>query len=325
MDRRTPIYDCVHVVHSFAMVANNPDHPTLPVELGYQILEDAWRLPLSTTERRDLLVALPLVCTSFRWIASRLFIQDAHVVSPSYATHLLSLLQRCDQLPSYILDGRSSPDADAATDTPRCSCRSITFHIYNPASSPDILHLHHPSSNPMTNALERILLALSRDAMLAPALRRIALFYTGWSFTHSLENGLLVFLPRHVRTLELRFATPAAFSQRLRQFYLRSFTLPMRGVRSLRIYGTCPEFVADVANACPALESLETDDNDAREVLVLQPSLRPFMSESQTVGDRTQVKGPSLAMSHGSKAKNLEWSGNVRAKREMSSRRRVWK
>ena len=49
-------------------------------------------------------------------------------------------------------------------------------------------------------------------------------------------------------------------------------------VRTLRIYGTCPEFVADVASACPALESMETDDNDACEVLVLQPSLRPFMS-----------------------------------------------
>jgi len=97
----------------------------------------------------------------------------------------------------------------------------------------------------------------------------------------------------------------------------------MGGVRSLRIYGTCPEFVADVASACPALESLETDDKDACEVLVLQPSLRPFMS--QTVGDRTHVKGPSLTVIHGSKAKNLEWSGNVRAKREMNLRRRVWK
>jgi len=132
------------------------------------------------------------------------------------------------------------------------------------------------------------------------------------------------FTTPHVRTLELRFATPAALSQRLRQFYHRCFVLPMRGVRSLRIYGTCPEFVADVASACPALESLETDDNDACEVLVLQPNLRPFMS--RTVDDRsTQVKGPSLAVSHGSKAKNLEWRGNVRAKREMSLRRRVWK
>jgi hypothetical protein len=303
------------------MVTNNPYHPTLPVELSYQILEEAWHLPLSTTERRDLLVALPLVCTSFRWIASCLFLQDAHVISLSYATHLLSLLQRRDRLPSHSFDGRSS--SDTAADGLRCSCRSITFHIYDPTSSPDILHLHRPYPNPTIKALDTTLLALSRDTTLAPSLCRIALHYTGWSFTHELEYARLAHLPQHVRTLELRFATPAALSQRLRQFYHRCFALPMRGVRSLRIYGTCPEFVADVASACPALESLETDANDACEVLVLQPSLRPFMS--QTVGDRTQVKGPSLAVSRGSKAKNLEWSGNVQAKREMSLRRRVWK
>ncbi|KAN0115587.1 hypothetical protein V8E52_006706 [Russula decolorans] len=284
------------------MVANNPYHPTLPVELIYQILEEAWRLPLSTTERRDLLVALPLVCMSFRWIASRLFLQDAHLVSPSYATHLLSLLQRRDRLAGHNFDARSS--LDTAADAPRCSCRSITFHIYDPTSSPDILHLHRPSSNPTIKALDTTLLALSRDTTLAPSLRRIALHYTGWSFTHELEYARLAHLPQHVRTLELRFATPAALSQRLRQFYHRCFVLPMRGVRSLRIYGTCPEFVADVASACPALESLETDDNDACEVLVLQPNLRPFMS--RTVDDRsTQVKGPSLANEHALEIKRL--------------------
>lgn len=304
------------------MATNNPYHSTLPVELSYQILEEAWRLPLSTAERRNLLVGLPLVCTSFRWITTRLFLQDAHVVSPSYATYLLSLLQRRDRLPSHSSDGRSSSSDTAAADTLRCSCRSITFHIYDPTSSPDILHLHCPYSNPTTEALDTTLLALSRDTTLAPSLRRIALHYTGWSFTHELGHARLTHLPLTCRTLELRFATPAALSQRLRQHYLSYFAFPMDCVRSLRIYGTCPEFVVDVANACPALESLETDDNDACEVLVLQPSLRPFMS--QTVCDRAEVKGP-LAVSRVSNVKNLERSGNVRAKRGMSLRRRVWK
>src|SRR6266403_3621754 len=90
---------------ALAMVTNNLYHqPTLPVELIYQILEEAWRLALSTAERRNLLVALPLVCTSFRWITTRLFLHDAHVVSPSYATHLLSLLQRRDRLASHSFD-----------------------------------------------------------------------------------------------------------------------------------------------------------------------------------------------------------------------------
>jgi hypothetical protein len=298
------------------MVTNNPyDRPTLPVELSYQILEEAWRLPLSTTERRNLLVVLPLVCTSFRWITARLFLQDAHVVSPSYATHLLSLLRRRDHI-------SSSHDTAADDNTPaHCSCRSITFHIYDPTTtSPGILHLHRPSSNPTTDALDTTLLALSRDATLAPSLRRIALHYTGWSFTHELEHARLAHLPLTCRTLELRFATPPAFSQRLRQFYLRCFALPMSGVRSLKIYGTCPEFVTDVASACPALESLETDDDDACEVLVLQPSLRPSMSK--TVCGRAQVKCPP-AVIHGSKTKNLESSRNVWGKREMSLRRQV--
>jgi hypothetical protein len=313
------------------MVTNNLNHqPTLPVELIYQILEEAWRLALSTAERRDLLVALPLVCTSFRWITTRLFLQDAHVVSPSYATHLLSLLQRRDRLASHSLDaGRSSSPntvADADANTLRCSCRSITFHIYDPTTSPDILHLHRPSTNPTTEALDTTLLALSRDTTLAPSLRRIALHYTGLSFTHELEHARFAHLPLTCRTLELRFATPAALSQRLRQLYLRCSALPMSGVRSLRIYGTCPEFVADVASACPALESLETDDDDdACEVLVLQPSLRPFVSKT-AIGDRAQLKGPGpLAVIHGSRAMNPERRGNVPEKREMSLRRRVWK
>ncbi len=304
------------------MVTNNPHHrPTLPVELSYQILEEAWRLPLSKTERRDFLVSLPLVCTSFRWIVSRLFLQDAHIVSPAYTTHLLSLLQRCDRLPSHNFVGTSSPDSSATSDTLRGSCRSITFHIYDPSSSPDLLHLQRPSSNPTTKALDTTLRALSRDTTLAPSLRCIALHYTGWSFTHELEHARLAHLPPHVRTLELRFATPVPFAQRLRQIYLRCFALPMPGVRSLRIYGTCPEFVVDVAIACPALESLETDDNDTCEVLVLQPSLRPFVS--QTVRDATQVKGPLVC--HGSKVRKLEWSGNVRTKREMNLKMRDWK
>lgn len=271
------------------MVVNNPYHPALPVELIHQILEETWRLPLSTTERRDLLVSLPLVCMSFRWITSRLFLQDAHLVCPSYATHLLSLLQRCNRHPSNNFDGRSSPDT--ASDTPRCSCRSITFHIYVPTTSPDILYLHYPSSNPTTKALDTTPLALSRDTTLAPSLRHTVLYYTGWSFTHELEYARLAHLPQYVRTLELRFATstPAPFSWSLRRSYHRYIVLPMRGIRSLRIYGACPEFVADVANACPALESLETDDNDACEVFALQPSLRPFMHVAD--GRRSQYSG----------------------------------
>lgn len=309
-----------HSLKALSMVTNNLYHsPTLPVELSYQILEEAWRLALSTSERRDFLVALPLVCTSFRWITTRLFLQDAHVVSPSYATHLLSLLRQHDRLPSHSFDCRSSsPDTAADANTLPCSCRSITFHIYDPTTSPEILHLHRPSSNPTTEALDTTLLALSRDTTLAPSLRRIALHYTGWSFTHELEHARLAHLPLTCRTLELRFATPAALSQRLRQFYLRCFALPMDGVRSLKIYGTCPEFVADVASACPALESLETDDNDACEALVLRS-----LTSKVVEGDCAQVKGP-LAAIYGSKAKNLELRGDVRAQRE-TSLRRVWK
>ena len=92
----------------------------------------------------------------------------------------------------------------------------------------------------------------------------------------------------------------------------------MPGVQSLKIYGTCPEFVADVASACPALESLETnDDDDPSEVLVLQPNLRPFMS--QTIGNGNKVK--AQLTSHGSKARRLESSGKVRTGRET----RNWK
>jgi hypothetical protein len=301
--------------------------PILPVELNYQILEETWRLSLSRTERRDLLVTLPLVCTSFRCIASRLFLQDAHVVSPAYATHFLSLLlQRRDR------PADSDPNANGPSSTvdPRhsnsCCCRSITFHIYDPTSSPDLLHLNIPSSNPTTHALETTLRALSRDASLAPALRHIALYYTNSSFTHELSHARLAHLPPPVRALELHFATPALFSPHLRHIYPRHHALPMPGVRSLRISGTCPAFVADVARACPALESLETDV-PGEEVLALQPSLRPFLALGATRGDGVRAKEEgtgTVVVGHGTKVGDDEWNGSaVRAKYQ--TRTRVWK
>ncbi|KAI9453416.1 hypothetical protein BJY52DRAFT_1098142, partial [Lactarius psammicola] len=228
----------------------------LPIELGYKILEEAWSLPLSRTERRDLLVALPSVCRSFRTIAGRMFLRDAHVISPAYATHFLSLLKPA----AHDHDHDSNPLNPC---TPTTTCSSITFHIYDPSplsSSPGVFQLYG-SSNPATCAMETILRALNtnRDA-LAPDLHRVALHYTGWSFTHELEHARLVNLPSRVRSLELCFSTPSLFTQHLRQSYLRRYALPMPSVRTLRIYGACPAFVVDVARACPALERLETDD-----------------------------------------------------------------
>src|SRR6266702_509758 len=267
-------------------MGDDPCSHTLPIELGYKILEEAWSLPLSRTERRDLLVALPSVCRAFRAIASHMFLRDAHVVSPAYAAHFLSLLQPAAH------DHDHDHDHDSSLLSPRASpttCSSITFHIYNasPLSSSSGMFQLYESSNPTTCAMETILRAINtnRDA-LAPALHRVALHYTGWSFTRELEHARLMNLPSRVRSLELCFSTPSLFTQHLRQSYLRRYTLPMPGLRTLRIYGACPAFVVDVARACPALDRLETDD--VRGVLVLQPSLRPFML--LTADDVAQVK-----------------------------------
>ena len=242
-------------------MSDDPFSHTLPIELVYKILEEVWSLSLSRTERRDLLVTLPSVCRAFRAIAGRLFLLDAHVVSPAYAAHFLSSLQSA---------------TSSALILPR-SCHSITFHIYNPSPSPSGAFHLYMSSNPTTCAMETVLRALSkrRDDDDALHLHRVALHYTGWSFTHELEHMRLVNLPLCVRTLELCFSTPSRFTQHLRQTYLRRYALPMPGVRNLRIFGTCPAFVVDVTRACPALESLETDD--VCGVLVLQPRLWPFM------------------------------------------------
>ncbi|KAF8273165.1 hypothetical protein EI94DRAFT_1564886 [Lactarius quietus] len=244
-------------------MSDNPCSHTLPMELDYRILEEAWSLPLSRIERCDLLIALPSVCRAFHAIAVRMFLRDAHVVSPTYATHFLSILQ--------------SAAHESSTLSPHTTCHSITFHIYNPSlpsSSSGVFQLYG-SSNPTTRAMETILGALDKHDALAPALHCVALQYTGWSFTRELEHTRLLNLPLRVRSLELRFSTPSLFTQHLRQTYLRHHALPMPGVRNLRIHGACPAFVVDVARACPTLEKLETDD--VRGVLILQPSLRPFV------------------------------------------------
>jgi hypothetical protein len=268
-------------------MGDDPCSHTLPIDLGYQILEEAWSYPLSRKERRDLLVALPLVCRAFRTIAGRMFLRDAHVISPAYAAHFLSLLQ-----PGAHEHGHDSGPLSPRP-SPTTTCHSITFYIYNnPSSSPlysssGVFQLY-VDSNPTTRAMETILRALNHDKCdaLAPALYRVALHYTGWSFTRELEHTRLLNLPSRVRSLELRFSTPSHFTQHLRQTYLRRGALPIPGVRTLKIYGACPAFVVDVARACPTLERLETDD--VRGVLVLQPSLRPFMF--LTADDAAQIE-----------------------------------
>ena len=247
-------------------MTSHPCSVTLPIELDYKILEEAWSLPLSRSERRDLLVTLPSVCRAFRAISSRMFLRDAHVVSSAYGTHFLSLLESI------------AHERDSGTLIPPSTCHSITFHIYNPyplALSSSSIFQVYASSNPTTRSMETILCALNKRDALAPALHRIALHYTGWSFTRELEHTRLINLPARVRSLELCFSTPSLFTQHLRQTYLRRCALPMPGVRMLRIYGACPAFVVDVARACPALEKIETDD--VCGVLALQPSLQPFM------------------------------------------------
>ncbi|KAH9039307.1 hypothetical protein EDB85DRAFT_2141246 [Lactarius pseudohatsudake] len=231
---------------------------TLPIELGYKILEEAWSLPLSRTERHGLLVALPSVCRAFRAIAGRLFLRDAHVVSPAYAAHLLSLLQL------------AAHDHDSGLLSP-CTCNSITFYIYDPSplsSSSGVFHLYG-SSNP-TNARDGDYSARyqyqPRRSCASPSPRRAAL------------HGVVL----HARA---RTRTPGK-PPFARASYLRRCALPMPSVRTLGIYGACPAFVVDVASACPALQRLETDD--VRGVLVLQPSLLPFML--LTAEDAAQVK-----------------------------------
>jgi hypothetical protein len=254
-------------------MCDDPCSHALPIELDYKILEEAWSLPLSRTERRDFLVTLPLVCRAFRAITSRMFLRDVHVVSSAYGAHFLSLLQSAAH--EHEHDG-----GPLTTHPSPSTCHSITFHIYNPSplsrSSAGVFQVY-ASSNPMTLTMETILCALNkRDALaLAPALYRVALHYSGWSFTRELEHTRLINLPARVRSLELSFSTPSLFTQHLRQTYLRRCALPMPGVRTLRIYGACPAFVVDVARACPALEKLETDD--VCGVLMLQPSLQSFM------------------------------------------------
>src|SRR6266404_6417595 len=267
-----PLYISGRARHSRPYRLPSPtDHAmgedALPIELFYVILEEAWSLSLSRTERHDLLVALPSVCRAFHAITSRIFLRDAHLVSPAYAVHFLSLLQ-----PTAHDHDASSPNPHLP---PTTACDSITFHIYTMPTSPlssassGVFQLYK-TSNPMTRAMEDILRSLNRpDAPLAPALRRVALRYTGWSFARELDHARLLNLPPRVQSLELCFATPDLFSQHLRQRYSRRHVLPMPGVRNLRICGTCPAFVVDVARACPALERLETDD--VREVAVLQP------------------------------------------------------
>ncbi|KAI0295386.1 hypothetical protein B0F90DRAFT_1820547 [Multifurca ochricompacta] len=226
---------------SRTMIDDHPHTVTLPTELSYKILEQVWSgLPLSTAERRDLLVALPSVSSH-----SISAINPPPLPHPC-RHHFLLVLSNSMDLESHdsrIGDHTSLHNARCARPRPS-SCRTALHRV--------VLHSRTRTRTPIN-------------------------------------------LPPHVQSLELLFSTPTIFAQHLRQSYLRCYTLPMPGVRTLRIFGTCPEFVVDVARACPALESLETDDT--RGVLALQPSLRPFMLQTANDDATQEVK----------QSKHLEW------------------
>ncbi|KAH9935051.1 hypothetical protein B0H21DRAFT_894317 [Amylocystis lapponica] len=233
--------------------------PWLPVELLGSVIAEAWSSPMTARERITF------------------FSSDVHIPCPLFAEDYLRLLR-----PRTSTEPNSDYLMEDASETANALCHSLTFHVDA-----------EPLRRPAAGTPPSITLYSCRDAsacavsstlyMLAtlhhvPHLRRLAVEYVNWGFDDIFDQGRLLVVPPQVSHLALRFSFPgnehSPLAASLRTTYARRWYSGwvMLHVRHLEVSGAPIEFVSDMIETCPALETLDIDDPAHLAALVRLPS-----------------------------------------------------
>ncbi|KAI0820836.1 hypothetical protein BC628DRAFT_1412936 [Trametes gibbosa] len=235
--------------------------PWIPPELLEQILFEAWAVPQTPHERASLFKTLCKVNRMWLGLFLRVAMRDVHIPCPLFARDLLRLLPE---------RAASQGDADLFTAEAMALvsklCRSMTFHIDGGAtaggstSEPAIKLYSQTDAAP--TAISTVLYMVSTFDYL-PNLRRVVLEYTDWGYDDLFDQLRLAIFPAQVTHLALHYAfrAPALvpLAVYLKALYTRHpqahFAIPT--VRHLEVSGVPAEFVADMLQICPGLETLE--------------------------------------------------------------------
>ncbi|KAI0352327.1 hypothetical protein OH77DRAFT_1409321 [Trametes cingulata] len=243
--------------------------PWLPPELVEQILAEAWATWMLPDERATLFTTLCKVNRMWLGLFLRVALRDVHIPCPLFARDFLRLLpERATSLGEADLF-----TAEAAALVSRL-CRSVTFHVDGSASrtgeggtagggdpgEPSIKLYSQTDAAP--SAISTVLYMVSTFDYL-PHLRHVALHYTDWGYDDLFDQLRLAVFPTQVTHLSLHysFSAPALvpLAVYLKTLYTRHhqahFSIPT--VRHLSVSGVPTEFVADMLEICPKLETVE--------------------------------------------------------------------
>ncbi|KAH9852148.1 hypothetical protein C2E23DRAFT_827720 [Lenzites betulinus] len=267
---------------SYTPTKSMSSHPTpwIPPELLEQVLSEVWAIPQTPYERAALFKTLCKVNRMWLGLFLRVAMRDVHIPCPLFARDLLRLL------PERAL---SLGDADLFTAEAMALvsklCRSMTFHIDGGASrgggstgEPAIKLYSQTDAAP--TAISTVLYMVSTFGYL-PNLRKVTLQYTDWGYDDLFDQLRLAIFPAQTTHLALHysFSAPALvpLAVYLKTLYTRHqqahFALP--SVRHLEVAGVPAEFVADMLQICPGLETLEMANPARLYVLApLPPSVR---------------------------------------------------
>lgn len=245
--------------------------PWIPPELLEQILSEVWAIPQSSGERAALFKTLCKVNRMWLGLFLRVAMRDVHIPCPLFARDLLRLLPE-----RAASQGEADLFTAEAMSLVSRLCRSMTFHVDggSPDATGEASIKLYSQTDAAPTAISTVLYMVSTFDYL-PHLRHVALKYTDWGYDDLFDQLRLAIFPPQVThlTLDYAFTAPALvpLAVYLKTLYTRHpsphFSIP--GVRHLAVSGVPAEFVADMLQICPALETLEMA-NPAR-LYVLAP------------------------------------------------------
>ncbi|KAI0367040.1 hypothetical protein BV20DRAFT_971148 [Pilatotrama ljubarskyi] len=242
--------------------------PWLPPELVEQILAEAWAAPQHPDERASLFTTLCKVNHIWLGLFLRVALRDVHIPCPLFARDFLRLLpERATSL------GEADLFTAEATALVSRLCRSLTFHVDGSVSRPGESAVGgevpgepsiklYSQTDAAPSAISTVLYMVSTFDYL-PNLRHVALHYTDWGYDDLFDQLRLAIFPPEVTHLSLHysFSAPALvpLAVYLKTLYTRHHQahFSISTVRHLSVSGVPTEFVADMLEICPELETLE--------------------------------------------------------------------
>jgi hypothetical protein len=106
----------------------------------------------------------------------------------------------------------------------------------------------------ITNTLHML-----RDLLFLPNLRRISIEYANWGLNDIFDNLRLSPFPSQVTELEIKFTTTAGMKNVSKKYHRQTEWVPwvLPSLTHLFILGAPAEFIMDMVDVCPNLQTLE--------------------------------------------------------------------